>query len=156
APVKEPFMWPKSRLSRSVSGSAPQLTGRKSLSRRSESAWIARAINSFPLPLSPVIRTVACVGATFRAISRRTPGARLLPTICPRSKSAMGLNALGLLYRLREKFSNRPRAPERDDLQAVAGCEKFRVRAEASQRGLELLALHAGGDAEILHRLGDF
>ena len=42
----------------------------KALSRRPLASWMARAINSFPVPLSPVIITVLVVGAMVRTISR--------------------------------------------------------------------------------------
>ena len=57
--------------SRGVARSAPLFTGTNGPERR-ESPWMARAINSFPVPLSPRINTVARVGATARARSRRT------------------------------------------------------------------------------------
>src|SRR5258708_31901106 len=63
-PVKEPFSWPKSSLSSSVSGSAAQLTFTRGPSRRSEALWMASAISSLPVPVSPVTSTVAGVRAT--------------------------------------------------------------------------------------------
>jgi len=35
--------------------------------------WIIRATSSFPVPLSPVIRTVEWVGAARSIVSRRLP-----------------------------------------------------------------------------------
>ena len=64
APVKAPLTCPNSSLSRSVSLIAAQFTGTNGRVARFEFAWIARAINSFPVPLSPVISTVTSVGAT--------------------------------------------------------------------------------------------
>ena len=43
---------------------AAQFTGTKGRAARRELAWMARAISSLPVPLSPVIRTVTSVGAT--------------------------------------------------------------------------------------------
>src|SRR3954471_4865083 len=40
-------------------------------------------------------------------------------------------------------------------LQTVGGGEQFGGGAEMPERGFKLLALDAGGNAEILHRLGD-
>ena len=59
APVKAPRTWPKSSLSRSSPGSAPQFTATKGPVQRGEFAWSARAMSSLPVPLSPVTRTVA-------------------------------------------------------------------------------------------------
>ena len=65
APVKLPFSWPKSSLSMSPSGMAPQLMATKGWSRRSLRAWMLRATTSLPVPLSPVTSTVVRVGASF-------------------------------------------------------------------------------------------
>ena len=59
APVNAPATWPNSSLSSSVSGSAPQATSTNGLSRRALRRWMARAISDLPVPLSPVISTVA-------------------------------------------------------------------------------------------------
>jgi hypothetical protein len=69
--VKEPRSWPKSSLSRSVSGIAAQLIATNARPRREESSWIARAKSSLPVPLSPSRSTVASVAAT-RSTSART------------------------------------------------------------------------------------
>jgi hypothetical protein len=58
APVNEPRSWPNSSDSSRVSGSAPQLIETNLRSLRIELQWIARAISSLPVPLSPVSRTV--------------------------------------------------------------------------------------------------
>ncbi len=49
---------------------AAQLTATKGASARGDITWIRRATASFPVPLSPVIRTVASVAATRSATSR--------------------------------------------------------------------------------------
>ncbi len=69
--MKLPRSWPKSSLSRSVSGIAAQLIATKARSRRGESAWMAWAKSSLPVPLSPSRSTVASVAAT-RSASART------------------------------------------------------------------------------------
>ena len=66
--VNAPFSWPKSSLSRSSSGIAPQLIGTKGRFLRALLKWIAFAISSFPVPLSPRISTVLSVSATFSTI----------------------------------------------------------------------------------------
>ena len=74
APVNAPRTWPKSSLSSSVSVMAAQLTGTNGRSARRLLAWTALATSSLPVPLSPVIRTVASVGAilTIRPRTSRT------------------------------------------------------------------------------------
>jgi hypothetical protein len=68
--VKAPLTWPKSSLSRSVSGMAPQETSTKGLSRRWLRWWTARAMRDFPVPDSPWIRTVVLVSATISMRSK--------------------------------------------------------------------------------------
>jgi len=68
APVKEPRTWPKSWLSSRVSGIAPQLMATKGPSERSLRWWIDWAISSLPVPLSPLMSTVAVVAAILSTI----------------------------------------------------------------------------------------
>ena len=81
APVKLPFMWPNSSLSISSPGIAAQFTSTNGPWARGDSAWIARATSSLPVPFSPRISTRAFEGATFsiRSITCLTP--LLEPTI---------------------------------------------------------------------------
>ena len=67
APVKAPFSWPNRIDSTRFSGMAPQLTATKGLARRSPEPWMARAINSLPMPDSPSIRTGMAEAAAFSA-----------------------------------------------------------------------------------------
>ena len=53
APVKAPRTWPNSVDSSKSKGIEPVLTGTKGLPARGELAWMALAINSLPVPLSP-------------------------------------------------------------------------------------------------------
>ncbi len=79
APVKAPRSWPKSSLSSRFSGSAPQLSDRKRRVERGLAKWMARAISSLPVPLSPWISTVELVRA-MRSISEKIACIRgLLP-----------------------------------------------------------------------------
>ena len=66
--VNAPFSWPKSSLSSSSRGMAPQLMGTKGLSRRLLFLCRARTSSSLPVPDSPVTSTVESVGATFSSI----------------------------------------------------------------------------------------
>ena len=59
ASVKAPRAWPNSSLSSSASGMAAQLSATKGPSLRRLRAWSARATTSLPVPLSPVMSTVA-------------------------------------------------------------------------------------------------
>ena len=81
APVNAPFSWPNSSLSTSPAGRAAQLILISGLSRRWLAEWIARAISSLPVPVSPWIKTVASVGATRRTLSSTAVRAGLRPTI---------------------------------------------------------------------------
>ena len=59
APVKAFFSWPKSSLSRSVSGKALQWRVMNGDSRRGPLVWMTRAVNVLPVPVGPVMRTGA-------------------------------------------------------------------------------------------------
>ncbi len=65
APVNAPFRWPKSSLSISASGSAPQLTATSGRSFLELLKWMARATISFPLPVSPLMSTLDSAAAAF-------------------------------------------------------------------------------------------
>ena len=66
APVKAPLTWPKSSDSRSVSARAVQLIAMNGSSLCDELKWMARAMHSFPVPVSPRRSTVV-------VLSERTP-----------------------------------------------------------------------------------
>jgi len=66
APVNAPFSWPKSSLSSSSAGMAPQLTATKALPRRGLLSWMALATTSLPVPDSPSTRTLESCAATLR------------------------------------------------------------------------------------------
>ena len=72
APVNAPRSWPNSSLSISSGGIAAQLTFTNAPALTEELRWIARAISSLPVPLSPVINTRLRVGATFAICRRRS------------------------------------------------------------------------------------
>jgi non-heme chloroperoxidase len=62
APVKEPFSWPNSSEAISDWEIAAQFTRMKARFERLDRLCIARAISSFPVPVSPKIKTVESVG----------------------------------------------------------------------------------------------
>ena len=66
APVNAPRSWPKSSLSSRPSASAAQFNRTSGLSARGEAAWIASAMSSLPVPLSPVMSTLARGGTHLR------------------------------------------------------------------------------------------
>ncbi len=68
APVNEPFRWPNSSDSSSVTVSAPQSTAKNRSCFRGLRSWMARATSSLPVPVSPMIRTVLDVDATLRML----------------------------------------------------------------------------------------
>ena len=59
----------------------PVLTGTKFLSRRGEFACSALAMSSLPVPLSPRIRIVERLGATWATRSKMRSIDSLLPTM---------------------------------------------------------------------------
>jgi hypothetical protein len=82
APVNAPFSWPKSSLSRRSSGMAAQFSLMNARPHRELTLWIARAISSLPVPVSPWINTVELVGATRFTPSRTASSAGLPPISC--------------------------------------------------------------------------
>ena len=78
--MKEPFSWPNSSLSSSVSGSAAQATLTNGLLRRGLFWWMAWANSSLPVPLSPSSSTDALDGATCRTVLNAASISGLSPT----------------------------------------------------------------------------
>src|SRR6266478_2343922 len=62
--VHAPRRWPKSWLSSSVSESPAQLMATKGWAASAPRSWMVRATSSFPVPLSPLTRTVLLFPAT--------------------------------------------------------------------------------------------
>ncbi len=81
APVNAPRSWPNNSLSINSSGMAAQLTTTNGLSLLALLRWMALAINSFPVPLSPRINTRPLDGAADKICSRSILIALLSPTI---------------------------------------------------------------------------
>ncbi len=86
APVKAPFSWPNSSLSSRSSGMAAQLIEMKGVSARLDWAWRYLAITSLPVPLSPVISTLASDGAIWSAslTTRAMAGSRKRKSLASR------------------------------------------------------------------------
>ena len=68
APVNAPRTWPNSSLSSRLSLRAPQLTRTKGPLARGLRRWIAVAISSLPVPVSPSSSTEALERATCRVM----------------------------------------------------------------------------------------
>src|SRR3984957_5859429 len=70
APVNAPFSCPNSSLSSSPVGMAAQFIFTNVRSLRRLRSWMARAISSLPVPVSPSSSTVESLGATVSTSSR--------------------------------------------------------------------------------------
>ena len=81
APVKAPFTQPNSSLSSSVSGKAAQLMATKGCAARGLPRWMARAISSLPVPVSPEISTLARVRLAHATSSNTCCITGLSPTM---------------------------------------------------------------------------
>ena len=80
APVKAPTSWPKSSLSSTLSGSAPQFSATK-LPRRPLQRCSRLATTSLPDPVSPRTSTSTAASATCRIVSR----SRTIDSVSPTS-----------------------------------------------------------------------
>jgi hypothetical protein len=80
APVKAPFSCPNNSEAISEVGIAAQLTLTKAREARRDLLWTARAINSLPVPVSPVRSTVESVGATLDTRESTVRRAEEVPT----------------------------------------------------------------------------
>src|SRR6266481_5098697 len=88
APVKAPRSWPKSSLSRRPVGMAAQLSFMRVRSLRRLRSWIAWAISSLPVPVSPSRSTVESLVATISTSCNTCRSAELCPTIPSKSATA--------------------------------------------------------------------
>jgi len=88
APVKAPFSCPNNSLSRSSPGIAPQLITTMGPLCLELFLWMAFAINSLPVPLSPDISTEESDFATFLVVSRTFVNPLLVPAIPMRLKTS--------------------------------------------------------------------
>ena len=81
APVNAPFSCPNSSEASKDSVRAAQFTATNGPRARRLAAWTALATSSLPVPDSPVISTVASVGAMVRTISQSARMDSLRPTM---------------------------------------------------------------------------
>ena len=79
--MNAPLTWPNSSDSSRLSGIAAQLILISGRSRSALRAWIARAISSLPVPVSPVISVVLLVCATSPAVRTASCISLLRPTM---------------------------------------------------------------------------
>ncbi len=109
APVKAPFSWPKSSDAIKEGGMAAQFTPMNARSARFDRLWIARAINSFPVPVSPRINTVESDAATLSTWRSTFRSASEEPTMSSNieSRSICSRNAR---FSLRVRSSARTRS----------------------------------------------
>ena len=81
APVKAPFSCPKSSEAIKARGIAAQLTAMNARAERLERRWMARAMSSLPVPVSPVMSTVESLLATLDTRANTAVSAGDPPTI---------------------------------------------------------------------------
>ena len=79
APVNAPFLWPNSSLSNRLSASDPISRLMKGWLWRWLALWIAWAVSSFPVPLSPLINMLASVLAALSITEKTCCMASLWP-----------------------------------------------------------------------------
>ncbi len=86
APVNAPFSWPNSSDSINSAGTAAQFSVTNAFSRRGDFSWIARATNSFPVPVSPRMQTRVSLAATrsICAVSRAMAAPDPISSCLPR------------------------------------------------------------------------
>jgi hypothetical protein len=139
APVKDPFSWPNSSDSSSVSGSAAQLTAMKGLPRRGERSCSALATSSLPVPLSPWISTVLETGAICSILTSTSWIAALSPMMPVRSWSrrrSMSRRAVSTISSGRAGFiivSVTPSRPTRSARSESVGSSRASVEISASR-----------------------
>ena len=81
APVKAPFSWPNNSDAMRSRGITAQFTLTNVWEDRGDRLWMARATSSFPVPVSPVIRTLESVGATLEMRESTFRRGAEIPTI---------------------------------------------------------------------------
>ena len=112
APVKLPFSCPNSSESIRSGGIAPQLTRMNGPAARAERVWIARAMTSFPEPVSPNIRTGRSEGltsATRSSTGRSLPSAPTIASCTSVRPSRLSRDCLSASAASRRAVSSRSR-----------------------------------------------
>ncbi len=95
APLNAPRSCPNSSRSRMESARAAQLSLTKGPLARGESAWMAAAASSFPVPVSPLTSTVTVVGATCSIMLRTRCMDGWSPTMLARAEGSSGWIGVG-------------------------------------------------------------
>ena len=131
APENAPFSYPKSSDSRRLGGIEAQFTLIKGLLFRSLNLYISSATISLPTPDSPVIKTVASVGAALLIVSQIFFSAGELPIRRAELRSsALSCSRTGMLLGL---FSS--------ELASERNCWKSSCSARRVKIGLLLIAI---------------
>ena len=101
ASVKAPFLCPNISLSKRLELRPPRLTLTKGPLLRGELRWMASAMSSLPVPLSPVMSTEAPVGATRVTASSTSLIWGLLPMILSKPLPVMPSSSCRSEFRCR-------------------------------------------------------
>lgn len=103
ASVKAPFLWPNISLSKRLCEIPPKLTFTKGCLARWLLMWMASAISSLPVPLSPVMRTEALVRAMRATVFSTSVSPRDFPMMWLRSS----VSAFSVVLSVCGAFSSR-------------------------------------------------
>ena len=161
APVNEPFSWPNSSLSSSVSASGAQCSATNGAFARGLSAWMARASSPLPVPLSPVMSTVARDAATCRAdaidlLHRRARADEALQALARRARAAGGAGSRPRRAASRRSSARSMATSERvevDRLGQVVGGARRASRATADETSPNAVATMTGSSRILLAQL---
>ncbi len=136
APVKAPFSWPKSSLSTRLSEKAPQFTATKGrlLRRLRSCTW--RAISSLPVPVSPMMSTLASLGATMRTRSSSAAERGSWNTWAVARIEVVSLRGLGSVSRVGASQSS----SDAGEASAGGSTARGRVKAVMSRRSVRGIA----------------
>src|SRR4051794_40290766 len=136
APVNAPRSWPNSSDSINVSENSAQLTATNGWCLRRLDWWISVAVTSFPVPLSPVIRTVL----SLLPITRRNSNTARIRALCPTTMPSM-MRGAGVIA-----ASHQPERLEFRDLVAQCGLDaEIERHVRAGAAGAHAGQLDAGG-----------
>src|SRR3974390_1656796 len=147
APVKAPFSCPNRIDSTRFSGSAPQLTATKGFALRAPEPWIARAINSLPVPDSPCTITGMDEAAAFsvaqlggKTARRQRIGERNLQ---PLGSGGLHDEVAGARAHRRDDVVDAAVRGLHDDREVGAGLAQARQHAQTVEVGHHQIEHHA-------------